>query len=156
MKPQAQCAVELLSCSQNSPCVGLAQLPVSAAEMDERIDLGGCFHLQLFPACANRLFACVGVWEIGCDLVLLDIRVHCLGQDSFQVVIVSRQCCAVMCFWSESIPFHQIIALSSFPELYTSCYPFVSLQKSKYEEGPVCQSSCKWGDCLVRRERRRP
>ena len=43
------------------------------------------------------LLACVEVWEIGCGLVLLDIRVHFVGQDSFQVVIVSRQCCTSDC-----------------------------------------------------------
>ena len=104
MKPQAWSAVELLSCSQNSPCAGLAQLPVSAAEVNERI---GWVSVSICSYSLDVqtvvLVAWVEVWEIGCGLVLLGIRVHFLGQDSFQVVITSRQCCAVMYFWLESL-----------------------------------------------------
>lgn len=85
------------------------------------------------------------------SLILHDIRVLFLGQDTSRI-IVSSQCCTVMCFGFESLSYHHIMALSSL-QSDTLCYPFASLLKRKHQERYVGQCLSKRGDCVVRSER---
>lgn len=68
------------------------------------------------------------------SLILHDIRVLFLGQDTSRI-IVSSQCCTVMCFGFESLSYHHIVALSSLQSDTCCVIPLLPCKRGNTKRG---------------------
>lgn len=95
------------------------------------------------------LLAWVEVWKMGNSLVLHDIRVLLLGQDTSRIIL-SRQCCTVMCFGFESLPYCCIVALSSLQSATSCVIPLLPCKRGKTKRGVLVsvwareETSLRW------------